>query len=68
MIIDDQTFTMPYVFDDEAIEIEFGYAVTGDSITFEPHLPADCATDHCQEAASWAVAVAYAGLPWQRTG
>jgi hypothetical protein len=67
-IVDDHTFVIPYVFDDEAIDIEFEYAVTGDSITFEPRLPADCTSDHCQEAASWAVSVAFAGLSWQRTG
>lgn len=67
-IVDDHTFVIPYVFDDEAIDIKFEYAVTGDSITFEPLLPADCTSDHCREAASWAVSVAYAGLSWQRTG
>jgi hypothetical protein len=67
-VIDDHTFVMPYVFDDESIDMEFGYTVTGDTISFEPHLPADCTSDHCQEAASWAVSVAYAGLTWQRTG
>lgn len=66
-IVDDNTFVIPYVFDDEAIDIEFDYAVTGDSITFEPRLPADCTSDRCQEAASWAVSVAYAGLTWERT-
>ena len=67
-IVDDHTFLIPYAFDDEAIDVEFEYAVTGDSITFEPVLPADCTSDHCREAASWAVSVAYAGLSWQRAG
>ena len=67
-IVDDHTFVIPYVFDDETIDMQFEYAVTGDSITFEPLVHADCTSDHCREAASWAVSVAYAGLSWQRTG
>ncbi|MEO7429452.1 MAG: hypothetical protein ABIY48_08720 [Acidimicrobiales bacterium] len=51
-----------------SIEITCGFRIEGDSITFEPQLPVDCARARCREASSWAVAVAYAGLSWQRTG
>ncbi|MEO7573113.1 MAG: hypothetical protein ABIX10_11835, partial [Acidimicrobiales bacterium] len=64
----DHTLVMPYGFEDgEAIESTFDVRIDGDSLTFEPQLPADCTSAHCREASSWAVAVAYAGLRWQRT-
>ncbi len=66
-LVDNDTFTIPYVFDDESIEMVFDFRIDGDSITFDPQLPDDCKSAHCREAASWAVAVAYDGLSWERS-
>lgn len=45
----------------------FDFRIDGDSITFDPQLPDDCESAQCREAASWAVAVAYDGLSWERS-
>jgi hypothetical protein len=48
--------------------VTFHYAISSDGTTLmlDPVLPA-CAKKGCWEA-QWAVAVAYPGLPWERTG
>jgi hypothetical protein len=47
--------------------VTFHYEITADDELFlDPVIPA-CAKDGCFEA-QWAVAVAYPGLPWERTG
>jgi hypothetical protein len=58
-IVDDRTFVISKEFPD----VSFHFAVEGDTIRFEPVIPA-CAPD-CFEAA-WSVTVAYEGLPWTR--
>jgi hypothetical protein len=44
-------------------DVTFHYAVNGDTIMFEPEIPA-CSPD-CFEAA-WSVMVALPGVTWQR--
>lgn len=58
-IVDEGTFVVSKEFPD----VTFHYAIDGDSITFEPVMPA-CRPD-CFEAA-WSVSVAFPGHPWRR--
>lgn len=67
VVADDVTIVIPYGFDQAPpIQVQFRYRIAGDAITFDPVIPSDCSTDRCREAASWSVAVAYAGKPWKR--
>jgi hypothetical protein len=58
-LTDDATFVVSKEFPD----VTFHFSVDGDTIMFEPVMPA-CAPD-CFEA-TWAVSVAFEGLPWTR--
>jgi hypothetical protein len=60
-IRDDGTFVVSKEFPD----VTFAYTIDGDTIAFEPEIPA-CAPD-CFEAA-WSVSVAYPGETWTRVG
>lgn len=65
--VDDGTYVIPedgtFVISKEFPDVTFHYAVNGDTIMFEPEIPA-CAPD-CFEAA-WSVSVAMPGETWQR--
>jgi hypothetical protein len=58
-IVDEGTFVVSKEFPD----VTFHYTIDGDSIAFEPVIPA-CSPD-CFEA-SWSVSVAFPGHEWQR--
>jgi hypothetical protein len=58
-IIDDRTFVVSKEFPD----VTFHYRITGDTIRFDPVVPA-CAPS-CDEAA-WSVMVAFPGKTWER--
>ena len=67
--VDDGTYQVPedgtLVISKEFPDVTFHYAVNGDTIMFEPEIPA-CSPD-CFEAA-WSVMVALPGETWQRVG
>ena len=67
--VDDGTYTLPndrsVVVTKEFGDVTFTFDIRDDKLFLTPVLP-DCATNGCF-AAQWAVAVAYPGLPWERT-
>ncbi len=67
--VDDGTYALPndgsVVVTKEFGDVTFQFDIREDKLFLTPVLPA-CATDGCF-AAQWAVAVAYPGLPWERT-
>jgi hypothetical protein len=67
--VDDGTYVVPedgtLVISKEFPDVTFHYAINGDTIMFEPEIPA-CSPD-CFEAA-WSVTVAMPGETWQRVG
>jgi hypothetical protein len=65
--VDDGTFEVTdertFVVSKEFPDVTFHFVVSGDSITFDPVIPA--CSPKCFEAA-WSVSVAYPGEPWER--
>ena len=66
-LIGHDTLVMPYRFEDgPPIDVTFHYRIAGQTVRFEPALPADCSTSRCREAAGWSIAVALEGKSWRR--
>jgi hypothetical protein len=58
-LVDDDTFVL-------GENATFNYEIDGDTIMFEPVIPADCSTKACHANAVGMVSVAFPGQKWER--